>query len=122
MLFSACRKTYLNNSSDETLSVNLKECLQKTYGSDNISLCLDEVLNDSRCPINAVCIWQGVATAKFNMTINDKFYSFVLATSKIANTDTTITIQGYKITLLNLLPYPGGTSTEKPSAEVRITK
>ena len=122
LLFSACRKTYLTNGSSETASISLKDCLQRNYSGENVSLCLDEVVNDSRCPIAAVCVWQGVATVRFNMSIDDKPYTFVLATTKTGNVDTVTTVQRYKITLLNVLPYPGSSSNEKPSAEVRITR
>lgn len=127
LLFSACKKTVLTNGkaagakSDETTQIELNDCRQKTYGSEIINLCLKAV-QDSRCPSNVVCVWQGLAKANFTLTINGQPHDFVLATSNVLHNNTGVTIENYKIALLNVLPYPNETTPAKRIAEVRITK
>lgn len=127
IIFSACKKTALVNGkttsakSGETTQVELNACVQKNYEGDNLNLCL-ETLQDSRCPSNLVCVWAGVAKASFTLTINGAPHNIVLATSKSFDDSTEVTVQHYKISLLNVLPYPDGTTPAKRAAEVRITK
>jgi hypothetical protein len=71
----------------------------KTY------ICLDSVLNDSRCPNGVQCIWQGNAEARFKFikSGNSKVY-FNLNTFPGFTNDTII--GGYKFTLKTINPYP----------------
>lgn len=118
-LSPACRKS-------EPLSPNtvikLEQCYQQASGTETINLCFDGVMSDSRCPINANCVWQGIALVNFTFSANNHSESFTLATNnamKPYNTDTVL--QGYKIQLINLYPYPGEVGSEV-KAEVKISK
>ncbi len=110
-----------------TLNIPLKKCADGKISRDKLSLCFDSVINDSRCPANAVCVWQGTAVAKFSLTKNDKSTSFELATIKMSpNYHKDTAIMGYKIEFVNLSPYPGTVPTPFPAdqikAELKITK
>jgi hypothetical protein len=70
-----------------------------------------DVLEDSRCPLGCYCYWEGVARLK--ITLQKKYQDTVYITVNIpgyvnkdrgyhANVDTV----GYRITLLQLDPYP----------------
>jgi len=115
-----CKKT--TTESKDAISVEMEQCVQKVYGADNLSLCLDELIEDSRCPVNANCVWQGVARVRFSMQLKNQSYSFVLSTSHVQSFHTDTTIQQYRISLLRVKPYPGETSHAKPVADVQITK
>jgi hypothetical protein len=119
-LFAGCKKTATKNAA--TVSVAMEQCVQKLYGADNLSLCLDELVEDSRCPTNANCMWQGVARLRFSMQLQNQSYSFVLSTSNVQSFRTDTTIQNYRISLRQVTPYPGKASPEKPVADVLITK
>ncbi|MEO8404751.1 MAG: hypothetical protein ABI480_09155 [Chitinophagaceae bacterium] len=122
--FISCEKS--DNNTSRYPYVFLDQCVTPSFESDNIRLCMNEVLSDSRCPANANCIWQGAASAKFTFTKNGSPHPIVLSTLSLApgfTKDTTI--DGYKIEFINLLPYPDFSHTpgsDEIKAEVKITK
>ncbi len=69
-----------------------------------ISIMLDSVLNDSRCPTGAECIWAGNAAVRFTYTSASSKVSFVLNTISSFRTDSLI--EGYRIRMTKLSPYP----------------
>ena len=109
-----------------TIEIAVKRCGSGAIGSDNIRLCFDSLVADSRCPANAVCVWAGSALAKFSLTKNGESTSFNLATLKYGSYNKDTVIVGYKIEFVNLSPYPGTVSTPVPAnqikAEIKITK
>jgi hypothetical protein len=87
---------------DTTIIFN-KTC--KFNSENKIYLCLDSILEDSRCPIGALCIWEGNARIKFHFEkFNETPVYFILNTHP--NSTNEIIIDRFKISLLNLLPYP----------------
>ena len=63
------------------------------------------MLNDSRCPTRAYCIWEGNAEVRFKFEkLNENPILFNLNTYSSFTTDTII--EGYKFTLLGLSLYP----------------
>lgn len=97
----------------DSINIAVKECVTKTYlDNTTIQYCFDSLVHDSRCPANAVCIWQGVAIAKFSFTIYNTTHQFNLATLNVAalSAKTDTTISGIKIHLQDILPYPATTS------------
>lgn len=106
LLLIACRKT--TSSDQQLIKVGVKKCVQKTFGNERITICFDSVIQDSRCPINANCIWQGVAQAKFSAFIQNQKHVFTLSTNNVLpGTITDTTISNYTISFANLHPYPG---------------
>ena len=85
-------------------SIELKygELIKNT--DSQISIVLDSVLNDSRCPKGAECIWAGNAAVRFVYTSSKKSVSFVLNTLYSFRTDSLI--DGYRIKMTKLTPYP----------------
>jgi hypothetical protein len=121
ILFVACRKA--NSDEEQLVKVELEECTLKTFGNEPVILCFDSLVQDSRCPPNAVCIWQGVAQGRFSFRVNNQRSSFVLSTNKVlAGTITDTTIQNYTITLVDIQPYAGNNTPSPGFAEVRIKK
>lgn len=110
-----------------TVVLPLKKCGSGEIAGNDIRLCFDSVLADSRCPANAMCIWQGTATARFTLTKNNETISFVLNTLDEPPTYHKDTIlMGYRIEFVHLLPYPGTYTSPVPAdqitAELKITK
>lgn len=108
------------------IEIAVKRCGSGAIGGDNVRLCFDSVITDSRCPANAVCVWAGSALARFSLTKNGESTSFHLATLKYGSYNKDTVLFGYKIEFVNLSPYPGTVPTPVPAnqvkAEIRITK
>ena len=119
LAISSCRKTNLTN---ELAPIKIGECGAQMINGNNISICFNELLEDSRCPINADCVWQGVARAGFTFKAKGQEASFDLATlnmNPIYRQDTVLF--GFKIHLVDLLPYSGSPNSN-PVAKLQITQ
>jgi hypothetical protein len=109
IVFSGCEKDSNGTgqfTGIDSLAVPADTCISKTYGNDHIVYCLDSVA-DSRCPINANCVWQGVATANLKININQVNHQVKLHTQtgmSIYPNDTTLA--GFNFKLVNVTPYP----------------
>lgn len=88
---------------------------------------LNQVVNDSRCPSDVVCIWAGDAEAQFSIGIN---CDACRAPEYLLSLHTTLEpksgeAMGYRLTLLRVLPEPRSTSVILPGAYaawVRVVK
>jgi hypothetical protein len=79
-------------------------------------ICLDSVLNDSRCPIGAYCLLAGNATVRFKYDkYNNTPIYFNLLTNPIS--PKFAIINEYKFTLIDLIPYP---SLEEPRIKEKL--
>ena len=110
-----------------TIELKLSDCESGNISGDDLKLCFERVVSDSRCPANAVCVWQGAATATFSFTKNGDTHRFDLSTITMQPNYTKDTvIAGYKIEFINLSPYPGTIAEPIPDsqrkAELKITK
>jgi hypothetical protein len=68
---------------------------------------------DSRCPANAVCVWMGdaavtVAARAARMSVERELHTGLEPRS--------LTVDGYVVTVVGLLPYPGTTAPDAPPA------
>ena len=116
-----------DNLREGIIELKLSDCENGNIAGDDLKLCFDAVVSDSRCPANAVCIWQGAATASFSFTKNGKTHRFNLSTINMQPNYTKDTvIAEYKIEFINLFPYPGTVVDPIPDsqrkAELKITK
>jgi hypothetical protein len=116
-----------DNLREGTIELKLSDCEKGDIAGDDLKLCFTAVISDSRCPANAVCIWEGAATASFSFTDNGDTHRFNLSTiiMKPSYSKDTV-IAGYKIEFINLSPYPGTVtgpiSDSQKKAELKITK
>lgn len=109
-------------SVDDTVFVKMNECV---YDPDNnLSICLDTVYNDSRCPKGVVCVWEGFALARFRINHNNGGDIHIdLGTHRNFQKDTLL--EGYRISFINLMPYPEYNKTtpyEDYLAQLHISK
>jgi hypothetical protein len=91
--------------------------------NSRIFIHLDSVVNDSRCPKDAICVWAGNAEVRFVFSVNIDTVNFVLNTHPSFRSDSLI--HGYRIKLITLEPYPesvGGIKQDNYKAELKITK
>jgi len=109
-------------SVNDTIILPINEC---SFNTDNQTyICLESIVNDSRCPEGATCFWAGNAKVKFKyIRLNEDPFFFDLNTN-ISFTNDSI-IDGYRYTLLNLFPYPSlkhHTDEKEYQAELSIEK
>jgi len=96
----------------ETFILGLEKDYQvnKNYQSDDNALKFEiTVINDSRCPSDVVCIWQGEAVVKIEVKAPTK------GTIELSTFDNlTDTVGLYSFELVNVAPYPVSTRTIDP--------
>lgn len=122
LLFSCSKQ----NDSYNPAILYLNDCNEYINSSENVQLCFNSVVNDSRCPDNAMCIWQGNAVANFAFKKDNVTYPITLSTLAMPPHFIKDTIvAGYKIEFINLFPYPKMHSNpplNKVKAEVKVTR
>jgi hypothetical protein len=123
LLMVSCQKGMDNNSFifNQTFGIKYGESKNNTYSG--IIIKLDSVLNDSRCPSDGICVWAGNAEVRFIYSTSKEQVSFVLNTLSSFRTDTLI--NGYRIKLIALTPYPKIAGSIKQSdykADIEILK
>lgn len=101
----SCNKSNQENQLKTTATINLPYKVEQCDSIENYCILLDSIIEDSRCPTSAICIWEGRAIAKFLLTENAQQHNFNLELQK----DTTI--NNYKIAFLELTPNPTFDST-----------
>lgn len=93
----------------DTIELKYGNCVT-TYGQT--SICFDSLLNDSRCPDDANCVWEGNAEIKLKLLITGLGYQYIKLNTNILPTDTTI--NHLNIALIGLSPYPSLNMTIRP--------
>lgn len=91
-----------NNGTKGVVNLKVNGCFHEFQ--NRAQICLDSVFNDSRCPSDLVCVWEGDALAAFTITKNDNVSNFNLHSHSNFQSDTII--DGITITLINIWPYP----------------
>jgi len=118
----------ITSCSDESGSVRLgniervKFHQSIKYSDAYIRVKLDSVLNDSRCPVDAECFWEGNAEVRFEITIENEVKRVVLNTTLQPKN---AQINDYNIELVSLMPLPKSGSIIKQSdyyAEIKLQK
>jgi len=125
-LLFACSKPVNDDHASKTsewqekkVTIDLNECENMIFGTDHLKICLDSVA-DSRCPLDVVCIWEGRAIAKFTFIKNGQSYPITLTIPGFASYSQEISVAGYTIRLINVLPYPVINSPQTAETTVKI--
>lgn len=126
-LGNSCSKSNNQRLEEGMIELKLHESAEGRIDGNTVKLGFDAVVSDSRCPANAMCVWQGAATAAFSFSKNGATHRFNLSTLTMKPHYTKDTVlAGYKIEFINLLPYPGTFTPPVPDsqikAELKITK
>lgn len=92
---------------------------------EGVKVRFSAVESDSRCPMDAVCVWQGDAVAVFvveqNCECRTPAFELKLHTTLEPKSGSAY---GFRVELLQLAPYPRASSPTKPdaySAYIRLT-
>lgn len=108
--------TPLNPAVGETFEIKFGE--SATIQSEQIQVTFEELIEDSRCPEDVVCVWAG--NAKIIIQVDDQEVSLnTYSNPKYAE------LSEYNIKLISLNPYPRQDTViekENYSAEILVTK
>lgn len=128
LLFSCTEYSSVDSNTSLNDEVWIKYNQSITFGTEPMSLKFNDLLSDSRCPSNVVCVWQGEALLNFKIfklgayekIFNIKIEGYVNRT----NTDLHkfVDTLGYRITLMQLDPYPHTDSTRQLSDYAALLK
>ncbi|MBC7867032.1 MAG: hypothetical protein H7X88_05810 [Gloeobacteraceae cyanobacterium ES-bin-316] len=119
-LFS-CKKETTKNSDN----INVGTCKDLTLKNQLVRVCLDSVVNDSRCPADVQCIFAGVAVAKFTVSVSGNILPVTLSLPyfKMPGYPSDTVFNGFKFEFLTLDPYPGTVPSDYSDykAAVKVT-
>ncbi len=99
-------------------SVNIRLGQAKAADRGKISIRFIAVTEDSRCPMNARCVWAGNAKIKVAVSVGRGRAETVELNS--ATKPQTVTVQGYRLALQDLNPQ-NGQPADVPKEPVRAT-
>jgi hypothetical protein len=119
LLFGCGKENYTpgNFNLNDTIVLPAGQILHNN--DHNISIYLDSVLYDTRCPLGFLCLWEGNAQVRFKFISNHTVSDVILDTYMDFQNDTIV--NGYKITLVSLAPQPrNGVKTEQKEYKATI--
>lgn len=88
-----------------------------TVPGTDLRVRLDNVRNDSRCPIDAICVWAGDAEVDITLSRASARTRHVLHWANSAGRPGSASANGYRVTLLQLDPMPrAATGAPAPGA------
>ena len=99
-----------------------KRCEERIVNGSRVTICFDKLLQDSRCPLQSMCIWQGAAKGNFSFRAGNQEAEFSLSTTTLKPEYFRDTVLfGYRIHLVDVKPYPGEGSFA-PRAKIEISQ
>ena len=107
-LIDACNEQHESQTQQQQLSdtITIGYKSQYTNSAKDVSLRFDSVLEDSRCPEDATCVWAGNAKVRLIVDAENKKDTFTLNTIvNMSFANSFVTKNGYKIVLIDLLPH-----------------
>jgi hypothetical protein len=107
-----------NVASDDTLTATLGQTATTRDGA--LAVTFVRLVNESRCPANAVCVWEGDAAVR----LHGRTRSDAVETTIHTRLDPKVLeVRGYKVSLLEVHPYPGtGNDQQTPRVVVRVVR
>lgn len=89
--------------------------LGRSADNGEIEITFDAVTEDSRCPADVQCVWQGNASIRLTLTGGDETEQFVVSSTLEPRR---VAYGGWAISLRSLAPYPGSSDPTDRSAYV----
>lgn len=88
---------------------------------DGYEITFSEILEDSRCPADVLCVWEGRVSIGIEVKNKEEIQNVILTSADKMTTY----FDSYKINLVNVLPYPFSSKTISPdeySVTIAISK
>ncbi len=102
--------------------IEKKQCATFSLNGDTLQLCYDSLLQDSRCPVDVVCVWSGVATVGIKAIHQQQTHYLELSTLDFNKWRMDTTIGNFSIKLDDVKPYPvSGKPSGNEEQKVYIT-
>lgn len=110
LLMSNCKtksQTHTQNSDIKTISIGINKKI--TIPNSKISLEFKEIIEDSRCPVDVTCVWEGIAIVSIDAINGNERTNFQISNQNFEdrNIARSATVSGYKFTWIQLKPQPG---------------
>ena len=87
--------------------VVLKRSQSVGDANQGVEVIFVDVLEDSRCPADAMCVWQGNVKVLIEVSYGTEIQQYTLTLGQLLEGDMdSITISEYTITLIQVDPYP----------------
>lgn len=83
-----------------------------SWDAGRFVVAFDSLEADSRCPADAMCVWQGDAAARFRLAVDGRRAGTTLHT---ATQPQQLEYFGYQLRLVNVEPYPGTYDRSQPA-------
>lgn len=104
--------------SEDTLTLALGA--EATTRDGGLRVRFVQLVNESRCPANVTCVWEGDAAVKLTGATRS---TAAEATIHTAVDPRVMDVAGYRLSLLDVLPYPGTPdSARAKSVVVRVVR
>lgn len=108
-LLAVCLSGCGNNNSDVGAHLDygfpLAVGQKAVIAGENLEIKFIEVMEDSRCPTGATCIWAGRVSVKIELKDDDGSYEMVLVQPGLSDAYAGESYKGYKINY-KVIPYP----------------
>ena len=113
LLLAACDDTTTGPSVAIGSEFQLRPSESVSVENTEVELRFEVVTSDSRCPADAICVWQGDATAVFSVRLSGGSPSSL--TLHTTGEDRRASASGLTLTLVRLDPYPYASRPISPS-------
>ena len=116
LLMSNCTtqsQAQTSESGNNTITIGINKTAK--IPNSKINLEFKNIVEDSRCPIDVTCVWEGIAIVNLKANNGSETKNIQLATKDFEpkNTKKSTDFDGYKISLIDVKPYPGGKQEAK---------
>lgn len=92
-----------------------------TCSCGDLSITFRDVVEDSRCPTGAVCVWEGQARVQLDVQSEDGSQSIELVFQASRSSFDRDTVGSYAISLMEVSPHPReGQTIEKRDYRIRL--
>lgn len=89
-------------------------------GDGNVTITFIEVLADSRCPADAMCVWQGNVKVSLQVVSGGQTQVTLTLGELLAGDVNSVTVDGAIVTLVDMQPYPLASQPTDP-ADYEVT-
>ena len=114
LIVPGCNSAASEKTADLGQQVELKPRETVAIKGEPIKVKFSEVVNDSRCPEGATCVWQGEIASTVEITYNGKQYTKTLVQPGLSQAPAVDYFQEYSLSF-NIQPNPKAGSEIKPA-------
>lgn len=104
-----CQSFSLTEPTEISIGERIQHC------EEPVAVTFQQVTQDSRCPTNVSCVWQGIVEIELVIEVAEATESFLLSSyPPYQNVPGQVDFKGYRINFLDAFPYPHSTQKIQP--------